>query len=65
MLLQFRTERNTYGHCRYLALDTKAETYATEGRGWISKDIPYIKVRDYQDMLERLEVNGWTRVPNM
>lgn len=65
MLLQFRTERTQNGHCKYLAIDTKAETYATESRSWISKETPIIKARDYKSILGQLEADNWTRLPNM
>lgn len=65
MILQFRTRRNANGHCAYLALDTTAQTYATEPRSWISKDIPELKSRDLEMLLDRVAADGWERVPNM
>lgn len=65
MLLYFRTERNSNGHCKFLALDTGAQTYATEPHGWISKDIPVLKSRDLAAIRTQCELNEWTRVERM
>lgn len=62
MILQFRTERNANGNCKYLGIDTGAECYATECHTWISKEFPVLKVRDYKAMIEQLERNEWRRI---
>lgn len=65
MLLQFRSKRNANGHCAYLAIDTTARTYATEPRGWLSKDVPELKTRDLRELRDRVAADGWARVPNL
>ena len=65
MILYFRTERNANGHCKFLALDTGAQTYATESYHWISKDIPVLKARDLEAIKQQLEHNEWPRIANM
>ena len=62
MILQFRTKRNANGNCKYLAIDTDAETFATSPRGWISKDIPEIKSKDMDAIREQAEQNGYRRI---
>lgn len=65
MILQFRTERNANGHCKYLAIDTGAECYATEPHGWISKDIPVLKAKDLKAITEQVEKCGYKRIEFM
>ena len=65
MILQFRTETNKSGHCKYIALDTGAECYATSPRSWISKDIPVLKKKDYDSILEKVQIYEWKRLDNM
>ena len=65
MILYFRTERNASGNCKFLALDTGAQTYATQPSRWISKDIPALKARDLETIRQQLEHNEWTRIANM
>ena len=62
MIIQFRTDRNSNGHCKYLALDTGAECYATESYSWICKEFPVLKVKDYRELIEQCERNGWKRL---
>lgn len=62
MIIQFRTDRNINGNCKYLALDTGAEQYATESYSWIDKDYPVLKVKEYRELIAKCERNGWHRV---
>ena len=62
MILQFRTERDKNGNCKYLAIDTGAEVYATSPRGWIGKDIPTLKTKDLHAIREQAEQNGYRRI---
>lgn len=61
MILEFRTDRDRNGNALYLAIDTGAECYATNCRGWISKDIPVLKRRDLREIIEQLENNGFRK----
>ena len=65
MIMQFRTERNANGHCKYLAFDTGKKEYSTESRGWISKDMPTVKARDIHYMVSALEADGYKRIERM
>lgn len=62
MIMQFRTEKNANGHCKYLGIDTGSETYVTECYTWICKEFPVLKVRDYRALIEQLEKNGFRRI---
>ena len=65
MIMQFRSERNANGHCKYLAFDTAKKEYALEPRGWISKDMPTVKARDIRYMVSVLEADGYKRIERM
>ena len=62
MILEFRTERDKNGNALYLAIDTGAECYATTCRGWICKEMPVLKRKDRNTIIEQLEYHGWRRV---
>ena len=61
MILEFRTERDRNGNALYLAIDTGAEIYSTNCRTWISKELPALKRRDRQQLIEQLERNGFSK----
>lgn len=65
MIMQFRTEKNANGHCKYLAFDADKKVYALEPRGWISKDMPTVKARDIHYMVSALEADGYKRIERM
>ena len=56
MILEFKTARNkTNGSCRYLAIDTGAETYSTFCPFMVTPGIE-IKYSDYKELIEKLEM---------
>lgn len=61
MILEFRTERDRNGNALYLAIDTGAEIYSTNCRTWIGKELPTLKRRDRQQLIEQLERNGFSK----
>ena len=61
MILQFRTERDRNGNALYLAIDTGAEIYSTNCRHWIPKDLPVLKRRDRQQLIDQLERSGFIK----
>lgn len=65
MILQFRTERSKNGECLYLAIDTGAECFSTTPHGWIDKDIPTIKRKDYRSMVKQCMEHDFTQVAYM
>lgn len=65
MILQFRTETNKNGNCLYLAIDTGAECYATNPIGWISKEFPVLKLKDYRAILDQLNRNKFEQIERM
>lgn len=62
MLLQFRTKTTPSGQCKYLGIDTKAETYTRTCKPCISKDIPVIGSGDMERTIERLKAAGYKEV---
>lgn len=65
MILYFRTKRDMNGNTKFLAIDTKAETYAISPQSWISKETPEIKATDRRNIIKQLEKEGFRRVDNM
>lgn len=62
MLLQFRTRTTAAGKCKYLGIDTKAETYTRTCKPYISKDIPVMGSVDMERTIERLKSEGYKEV---
>ena len=65
MILQFRTERNRNGNCLYLAIDTGAETFTTTPHGFISKEFPVVKQKDYRQIIDLLNKNNFKQIAYM
>lgn len=61
MILEFKTPRNTYGHRKYLAIDTIGLLYAKQSPKMITEGIE-IKASDYKDLVISLVQNGYREV---
>ena len=61
MILQFKTKRNTYGHRKYLAIDTGSETYTRHDPYIVTEGIE-IKTSDYNELIEQLKRNEYKEV---
>ena len=62
MILQFMTARNAYGHRKYLEIDTDRKVYATETAKWLSLDIPVIKSKDLNALIDKCVLGNYTRL---
>lgn len=62
MILEFRTERNRNGNCKYLGIDTDAQTYSTSCSKWIDKEFPVLKLKDMRTIIDKLEDCGFAKV---
>ena len=65
MILHFRTKRGRNGNCKYLGIDTGAECYAIQYGGWVHREFAEIKVKDYRELIEQCERNGFKRIDRM
>jgi glycerol-3-phosphate cytidylyltransferase-like family protein len=61
MILQFITKRNTYGHRKYLGIDTNAEIYARQSPRMIVEGIE-IKSGDMQSLIDQCKRNEYREV---
>ena len=59
MILEFRTKGDKP---HYLCFDTGAEIYSTWARAGTTLNLPQLSVRDYNELIARLENNGYYRV---
>lgn len=61
MVFEFKTtNKNTYGHRKYLAIDTDNKTYTTDCPNMIVTGIE-IRTADYRSLIDDLEKNGFER----
>lgn len=58
MLLEFKTKRNTYGHRKYLAIDTENKTYSRFCHKMCVDGIE-IKSSDMGSLIKQLESEGY------
>lgn len=58
MILQFKTALSRNGHCKYLAIDTGAAVFTRFNPRMIMEGIE-IKTKDYRELIEQLERNGF------
>lgn len=58
MILQFKTPRNSYGHRKYLCIDTVECTYTTFCPKMIVEGIE-IRNADYKELIENLNAEGY------
>lgn len=65
MILGFRTKQDRNGNFRFIAIDTGAECYYTQYGGMLFSEHPVIKVKDYRELVEQCERNGFKRVDRM
>lgn len=62
MIIEFKTSnKNTYGHRKYLAIDTNNNTYTTTCNSMIIDGIE-IKAADYKQLIKNCIDNGYTEV---
>lgn len=61
MILEFKTKGNTYGHRKYLGIDTETKTYSRQSPRMITEGYE-IKSTDMKDMIEELKANGFEEV---
>ena len=61
MILEFKTKRNTYGHRKYLGIDTGAEVYARQCPRMIIEGIE-IKNSDMKELIEQCKKNEFKEV---
>ena len=61
MILEFKTKRNTYGHRKYLGIDTGAEVYSTQCPRMITEGME-IKSSDMKELIEQCKRNEYKEV---
>lgn len=61
MLIEFKTKRNTYGHRKYLGIDTGAEVYSRQSHRMITEGIE-IKSSDMKKLIDKCERNEFKEV---
>ena len=62
MLPEFRTRTTPAGGCKYLGIDTKAETYTRTCKPYISKDIPVVGSREMERIVDLMKSDGYKEV---
>lgn len=61
MILEFKTKRNTYGHRKYLGIDTGAMVYSRNCPHMITEGIE-IKSSDMKELVEQCKRNNFKEV---
>lgn len=61
MLMEFKTARNTYGHRRYLGIDTENRTFTTNCPKMITEGAE-LKTKDYRNLIEQLQREGYKEI---
>lgn len=62
MMLHFRTKRDVNGNCMYLGIDTEKQEFSRQSRGWIDREYPELKQKDYRWMIGQLQRFGWQEI---
>lgn len=59
MILEFKTtNKNTYGHRKYLRIDTNLKVFTTHCPYMVISGIE-IKTKDYKTLIEQIRKNGF------
>ena len=61
MILEFKTKGNTYGHRKYLGIDTETKVYSRQSRSMITEGIE-IKSSDMKELIEQCKRNEFKEV---
>lgn len=61
MILEFKTKRDSYGHRKYLGIDTGAECYSRNCPRMITEGIE-IKSSDIKELVEQCKRNNFKEV---
>ncbi len=61
MFIEFKTKRNTYGHRKYLGIDTEAKVYSRQSPRMITEGIE-INSSDMEELIEKCERNEFEEV---
>lgn len=62
MILEFKTtNKNTYGHRKYIAIDTDKKAYSIECPSMVISGIE-IRSKDYKELIEKLNLEGFKKV---
>lgn len=65
MFLEFKTSnKNTYGHRKYLIIDTVNSRYSTNCNSMVITGVE-IKTKDYKAMIDELKNAGFMEVDNI